>query len=199
MASIADDVVGGFNTFLKEQREQTGEARVTLIQFDGQDPFEVLVDGEDLATVDDLEPVRYRPRGNTPLFDAVGGMIGRLDEEILSRADAGLPIEDQVVVVITDGFENASKEFSGQMVADLVAARRERAWSFVFLGADEASIRDAARMGVTLGSQSRWHKSRAGTKEMYGRLSHETTKYRRMGQEGRRSKSEKFFEDDGEG
>ncbi|MCZ6738189.1 MAG: VWA domain-containing protein, partial [Actinobacteria bacterium] len=78
MASISDDVVGGFNTFLAEQRKQDGGGRVTLVQFDGQDPFEILIDGEDLDTVGDLDPARYIPRGNTPLYDAIGlGPLGK--------------------------------------------------------------------------------------------------------------------------
>ncbi len=70
MARIADDIVGGFNTFLDEQRKTEGKARVTLVQFNGQDPFEVLIDGEDLDTVPDLDATRYLPRGSTPLHDA---------------------------------------------------------------------------------------------------------------------------------
>jgi hypothetical protein len=50
-------------------------------------------------------------------------MISRIDEEVVMRADDGKPIEDRVVVIITDGYENASREFTGQMIADLVAAR----------------------------------------------------------------------------
>jgi Mg-chelatase subunit ChlD len=198
MSSIADDIVGGFNHFLKEQREQSGEARVTLVQFDGQDPFEVLIDGDDLSTVEDLDARRYQPRGNTPLLDAVGSMIARIDAEIVARADEGLPIEDQVVVIITDGYENASTEFSGQMISDLVAARRERAWTFVFLGADEASIRDSVAIGVASPNTSRWEASKGGTKQMYSRLSNETAKFRAMDPAERRLKSERFFEDEGE-
>ena len=78
MASISDDVVGGFNTFLAEQRKQERGGRVTLVQFDGQDPFEVLIDGEDLDSVKDLDSARYIPRGNTPLYDAIGlGPLGK--------------------------------------------------------------------------------------------------------------------------
>ena len=81
MASIADDIVGGFNEFLREQRKRDGEARVTLVQFDGQDPFEILVDGRDLRDVQDLTRDRYQPRGMTPLLDATGRMILRIDSQ----------------------------------------------------------------------------------------------------------------------
>jgi hypothetical protein len=137
MAPIADDVVGGFNAYLNEQREGEGQARISLVQFDGQDPFEVLIDGDDLNSVRNLNPRRHQPRGSTPLLDALGMVIMKIDSEILARADMGLPIEDQIVVVITDGHENASTEFNGRSIQELVAARRARAWTFVFLGADE--------------------------------------------------------------
>lgn len=196
MATIAGDVVGGFNTFLKEQKERPGDARLTLVQFDGQDPFEILIDGEGLDSVENLDPRRYQPRGNTPLLDAVGAMIARIDGEIVARADQGQPIEDQVVVIITDGHENASREVSGQMISDLISSRRERAWTIIFLGADEASIRDSVAMGVAAGSTARWDATKEGTGEMFGKLSKETEKYRSMGAEERRSKSERFFEED---
>lgn len=196
MASISDDVVGGFNTFLKEQREQPGDARVTLVQFDGQDPFEVLIDGQDLASVRDLDPGRYQPRGDTPLLDAVGAMIARIDAEIVARADQGLPIEDQVVVIITDGFENASHEFGLQMISDLIDARRKRAWTFVFLGADEAGLHDSAAMGMAAPNTALWDATSVGTGTMFSRLSKETGDYRSKGTAERRLKSETFFEDE---
>ena len=156
MASISDDVVGGFNTFLAEQRKQEGDGRVTLVQFDGQDPFEVLIDGEDLDAGTDLDPARYIPRGNTPLYDAVGRMIAKIDAEIVERADAGKPIEDQVVVIVTDGYENASREFSGRMISELIEARKLRTWAFVFLGADETTFEEGEAIGVPSANTAQW-------------------------------------------
>ncbi len=199
MASIADDVVGGFNTFLKEQRSSEGEARVTLVQFDGNDPFEILIDGEDIADAKDLDPGRYIPRGNTPLYDAVGMMISRIEAEILERADAGNPIEDQLVLIITDGFENASREFDGTTLAGLIEAKKKQTWTFVFLGSDESTFSEGARMRVESGNTRQWDKSGDGSKEMFARMSKETMAYRMSGPAKRVEKSEKFFEDDENG
>lgn len=196
MASIADDIVGGFNTFIEEQRKDEGKARVTLVQFDSGDPFEVLIDGEDLAQVADLDPNRYLPRGNTPLWDAVGRMIARIDNEIGIRADAGKPIEDQLVLIVTDGFENASVEFDGHTLADLIEARKNRSWTFVFLGSDESTFAEGARIRVSSGNTRQWDKSADGSREMFLRTSKETSDFRRLEAEHRRIKSEKFFEDD---
>jgi Mg-chelatase subunit ChlD len=198
MAVIAGDVVGGFNTFLDEQRKQEGGGRVTLVQFDGQDPFEILIDGEDLNKVGDLDPGRYIPRGNTPLYDAVGRMIATVDAEILERADAGKPIEDQVVVIVTDGVENASREFSGKMISDLIEARRNRAWAFVFLGADESTFEEGAAMGVSQANTAQWAATGEGTAAMFAGVSKETSMYRSMGPSERNRKSERFLEDEDE-
>ena len=194
MASIADDVVGGFNTFLAEQRKQDGGGRVTLVQFDGQDPFEVLIDGEDLDTVGDLDPARYIPRGNTPLYDAVGRMIAKVDAEILERADAAKPIEDQIVVIVTDGYENSSREFSGKMLFDLIETRKGRAWAFVFLGADETTFEEGEAMGVSSANTAQWDATREGTAAMFANVSQATSSYRAMGPTDRRTASERFLQ-----
>ena len=196
MARIADDVVGGFNTFLDEQRKQDGGGRVTLAQFDGQDPFEVLIDGGDLDSVKDLDPARYIPRGNTPLYDAVGRMIAKIDAEIVERADAGKPIEDQVVVIVTDGYENASREFSGQMLTELIDARRGRAWAFVFLGADESTFEEGEAIGVSSANTAQWDATGEGTAAMFSQVSQATSSYRAMGRSERKMTSERFLETD---
>jgi Mg-chelatase subunit ChlD len=194
MASISDDVVGGFNTFLDEQRKQDGGGRVTLVQFDGQDPFEVLIDGEDLNTVGDLDPARYIPRGNTPLYDAVGRMIAKIDAEIVERADAGKPIEDQVIVIVTDGYENASREFSGKMLSELIEVRRGRTWAFVFLGADETTFEEGEAIGVSSANTAQWDPTGEGTAAMFSNVSQATSSYRAMDPADRRTTSQRFLE-----
>jgi len=196
MASISDDVVGGFNTFLAEQRKQEGGGRVTLVQFDGQDPFEVLIDGEDLDAGTDLDPARYLPRGNTPLYDAVGRMIAKIDAEIVERADAGKPIEDQVVVIVTDGYENASREFSGKMISELIEVRRDRTWAFVFLGADETTFEEGEAIGVSSANTAQWDATGEGTAAMFSQVSGATSSYRAMGRADRRATSERFLQTD---
>jgi hypothetical protein len=62
MGAIADDIVGGFNQFLAEQRASQGDALVTLVQFDSDDPFEVLIDRGEVGEVIDLDATRYQPR-----------------------------------------------------------------------------------------------------------------------------------------
>ena len=71
MASIASDVIGGFNEFLRDQQAKPGDCRMTLVQFDSQEPFELLAEARNIGEVPALDGGSYRPRGATPLLDAL--------------------------------------------------------------------------------------------------------------------------------
>jgi len=199
MRSIRDDVVGGFNEFLDRQRQTDGEARVTLVQFDSQDPFEVLIDGADLRQVRDLEAGSYRPRGMTPLYDAVGRMIYRIDGEIARRADLRLPVEDQVVLIVTDGLENASTDFHRDTVFGVVSERRERGWVFVFLGADQDVYTEGRKLGVSAANRVSWERSKQGSAKLWKDVAYSTSAYRSKQHARRRSDADRFYNEDPDG
>ena len=75
MESMTNDVVGGFNGFLTEQQSDGSDALMTLIQFDSNDPHEVLSDAVPIAEVRPLTRQSFVPRGGTPLYDAMGHAI----------------------------------------------------------------------------------------------------------------------------
>jgi uncharacterized protein YegL len=134
MASIKDDAIGGFNAFLETQKAQQGEALMTLILFD-QDMTSVY-EGVPLADVAPLTGESYVPRGYTALLDAVGSTIDAVGCRLASTPEQERP--DQVVVVIlTDGEENASKHYSQRDVYERIKHQREvYSWEFLFLGAN---------------------------------------------------------------
>jgi len=195
MALIADDVVGGFNQFLADQRRAPGSARVTLAQFDSQDPFELLIDGIDLREVTDLARSAYQPRAWTPLYDAVGRMIARIDAEIAKRAELDLPEEDQVAVIVTDGLENASVEHTRASVFQLIVERRKAGWVFVFLGADQDAYAAGERIGVAPGNRAEWEKSQQGVRKMWGDVSYSTGLHRDKPREQRRREADQFHQE----
>ena len=195
MAAIADDIVGGCNEYLGRQQQEPGEARLTLVQFDGQDPFEVLVDGLDIKKVRPLSRESYRPRGNTPLFDAVGRMIGRIDSDVAHRRQHGLVAEDQVVVVITDGLENASREHDRASIFALVEQHRREGWVFVFLGADQDAYAEGTRMGVAGTNSATWVKSAPGVRKMYRDLEYSTSEHRRKEAYLRKAEADRFHQE----
>jgi Mg-chelatase subunit ChlD len=125
-------------------------------------------------------------------------MIAKIDAETLERADAGKPIEDQVVVIVTDGYENASREFSAKMMSDFIEARRSRAWAFVFLGADESTFEEGERMGISQANIAQWAATGEGTAAMFASVSKETTTFRSMGPSGRIHRSDRFLDDEAE-
>ena len=196
MAPIADDIVGGFNEFLAEQRKQPGTAKVTFVQFDSEDPFEVLFDGVDLREVTDLERSAYRPRGSTPLYDAVGRMIGKIDADVAARTERDEQEEDQVVVIVTDGMENASREHTRGTVFDLIAERRTKGWVFAFLGANQEAYSDGDAMGVAAGNQAPWAVTPDGAKTMWKNVSHSASVHRAKTQPQRRASTDQFYEED---
>lgn len=196
MTSIADEVVAGFNRFLARQRAEDGEARITLAQFDDEDPFEVLIDGVPVREVTDMERSWYRPRGLTPLYDAVGAMIARADAEAARRAEAGADEEDQLVVIVTDGLENASREHTRSSVFDLISARREQGWSFLFLGADQDAYAAGGDIGMARANTAGWDKTERGTDKLWRDVSHTAVQYRQRSRVERRLLSDDVYRED---
>lgn len=143
MGSVADDTIGGFNTFLDEQRQLPGECRVTLVQFDGRDPQDVVLDAAPIADAANLDADTYRPRGSTPLLDAVGAVVERIDTRVAADPD-----EFQLVAIITDGHENASRQRTGEEIRELVRSRSDDGWAFVFLGANVDAFAEARGLGL---------------------------------------------------
>ena len=196
MASIADDIVVGLNQFLARQRQEDGEARVTVAQFDDQEPFEVLVDAVPVREVTDLPRGAYQPRGTTPLYDAIAAMIARVDARAAGRASAGLDEEDQLLVVVTDGLENASREHTRRSVFDMITGRRQQGWSFLFLGADQDSYASGQSMAVAPRNISNWEKSGDGTAKMWRDVSHSTSEYLKRSRHERRTRNDDVYEED---
>lgn len=153
MMGVRSDIVGGFNQFIEEQKKAPGECTVTLVQFDSQEPYEVL---RDFTSILDTPPLgdEYQPRGMTPLFDAVGRCIANTGERL-----AALPEEERpakvVVVILTDGLENASREYTSAQVAKMTKEQTEKyGWQFVYLGANQDAIEAGGDIGVTVSTSA---------------------------------------------
>jgi len=161
MASIRDDVIGGFNTFLAEQQAAPEPGTLTLVQFDSQDPYEVITDFAPLRGVAPLTVETYVPRATTPLYDALGRGILDLEARLAAIPDALRPGRI-LYVVVTDGQENASGEFDRSRVSALIKAKRELGWEFIFLSADLAAFDDAQSLGIGLNSSLLFGKHKRG-------------------------------------
>lgn len=147
MASMADDVIGGFNQLLAEQQADGNDARMTLVQFDSGNPQEVIADAVPIAEMTPLGVATFLPRGATPLLDATGMLLARAGARVAQRAADGLAAEEIVFVSITDGNENASTEYNLTSVRQLIEANRNAGWTFVFLGAAVDVYGEAGGLG----------------------------------------------------
>lgn len=193
MQSIASDVIGGYNQFLAEQQSNGGDARVTFVQFDSQDPQEVVVAGAPISEVVPLSAATFVPRAGTPLLDATGRLIARVSANEAARVDAGLPAEDILFVSITDGEENESSEFSLERIRALVAEKQAAGWTFAFLSAALDAYGDATRMGVHHGSVQAFAPDAQGVGLAFTSLSQKTAELRERKRRGLDKTFDPFF------
>ena len=144
MESIKSDTEGGFNAFVAEQAREPGEATVTLAQFDTT--YEVVYANRPIA---DVPPLQLQPRGMTALYDGVGRLITDVGAELASMPETERP-GTVVVVVMTDGHENSSVEWTHEAVNAAVKRQEsEYSWSFVFLGANMDAVAIGQQMGFS--------------------------------------------------
>jgi hypothetical protein len=142
MQSIKSDIEGGFAAFVEEQRKAAGECRATLAQFD--DVYEVVYADRPVA---DVPPLELQPRNMTALHDAIGRLVTDAGAELAALPESRRPAT-VIVAIMTDGMENASKEWTGASVKALVSQQSNAfGWTFMYMGADQ----DAVEVGVSLG------------------------------------------------
>ena len=196
MQWLRDDVIGGFNGFIADRMADLSDTvTMTTVQFDGQDPFEVIDDGRDIKEVSKLTRLTYQPRGATPLYDAVGKLIRRADDRIDNRAEAGLPAEDQLVFIFTDGLENDSRNFTRTEIFDLIKDRTDQDWTFVFMGANQDSYIEGQKVGLVDGNVQNYDATPQSVNMAFSSMSRATADYVGKSRPQRVSDKERFFGD----
>ena len=173
MESIREDMESGIKTLLDEQAKEPGQCLVRLAEFD--DHYEVLAQGVPVA---ELKPYRLIPRGSTALLDAIGRTISDVRSRVESLEHNRRP-GHIVFAVITDGMENASKEWSRLQVMDSVKARIGEGWDFTFLGANQDAIQEGGEVGVAAGASLTYDASAAGARAAMSGLSASIGRVRR--------------------
>jgi len=164
MHGSEDDVIKGFNGFVKEQQAEAGEAVLTLIQFDSL--YEVVYDNVDIQQVPELTSDVYFPRGATAMYDAIG--------QALSTSTS----EKAMVLIQTDGYENASREYNGAQIREMIKGKEAQGWDFIFLGADINVEQEASKFGMAANKSMAFAKSADGIASAYNSMSTSTSLYR---------------------
>jgi hypothetical protein len=189
MKSVLESTIAGFNEFLQAQRQLAdgGRALVSLTQFD--DRYEVNFVGEPIENVPDLDTHSYVPRGRTALYDAIGRTIHSV--EAWSRENDWK--ERVLVLIVTDGQENASQEYSFQTVRELIERKEKEGWNFAYMGANQDSYAVGGALNIRKDFTANFDATARGTTLQYARLASSTSKYRQSKVKGAAAPS--FFDD----
>lgn len=179
METIRHDMVGGFRRLIREQRAQPGRCVLSLYQFDTV--YEKCFEERDIDNVGDLV---LEPRGGTALLDAVARAINDVGYRLQNKPEPKRP-GGVIVLIITDGHENASKFHSREQVRQMIAHQETKyAWKFLYLSADPAAFAAAHDLGIPLQQAAFFSHNAAGTGAMYGGISASIGSYRHAVHEG---------------
>ncbi len=145
MGHMRDAAREAFNEFLQEQINHGGRTWWTLVTFNSQtrERFEH-IPGAEVRPLHDRD---YQPNAMTALYDALGDAITATQKRLVESQDRGNP-SDVIVVVMTDGMENASRRWNHQRIFDLITECEQGGWQFIFLGANQDSWSVADRLGM---------------------------------------------------
>ena len=161
MAGLESDTIGGYNSMLERQKKTEGEVLVSTVLFD--DRSEVLYDRVPLDEMPQMTEREYFVRGCTALLDAVGRTIDRIANAQKSTKEE-FRADKVMFVIITDGMENASCEYSYRKIKKMIEREREEyGWEFVFLGANIDAAAEAERLGIRRERAARYCADSAGT------------------------------------
>lgn len=173
MTAIKHDTEAGFNGFVKEQAAAPGECRFDVVQFD--DVYEVVHTNMPAAEVPSFT---LAPRNNTALFDAIGRGCTELGQRLAALPEDQRP-DKVIVMILTDGQENASREWNAQRVRELVQRQTgDYSWTFTFLGANQDAVLTAGTIGIPQASAVTYDYSGAGVGAVFAAASAGTLRAR---------------------
>ncbi len=153
MRGSEEDTIGGFNSFIEREKAKGLNTTVTTILFD--DYYEVLYKRKSIDEVELLTSEEYWVRGCTALLDAIGKTINTLDKEIDNKA---------LFVIMTDGMENSSKEFTKAQISNLINSHN---WEFIYIGADIDSYSEAGNIGIRKSRVANYRKTKEGFGDVF--------------------------------
>ena len=164
MFSLTDDTIGGFNSVLDKQKEDNTEVMLTTVLFNSR--VSCLHDRLPAAKVAHITGEDYSTGGSTALYDAIGCTIRHIEDVQRYIRPEDVPGKT-LFVITTDGMENASHEFSGAQVKEMIEKKKEAGWEFLFLAADIDTYEVAERIGIRRERAASFRKSTEGVEGLY--------------------------------
>lgn len=179
MAGLEKDTIGGYNSMLEEQRELEGDCKITTVLFDHR--YEIIHDRIDLKGIRPMTEKEYMVGGYTALLDAIGRTVTKiitLQKNTLREYRAN----KVMFVIITDGEENASKEYLAEKVKAMIEKQKSKyGWEFIFLGANIDAVETASSLGIEASKAVEYIADRQGTELNYRVMSETVASFRQSG------------------
>ena len=144
MHGLEDDVVGGFNSLIEEQRKE-GDTVVTTIFFN--DSIKIIHENEDIKNIKPIDRRSYQPNGCTALLDTIGDAISLIKARHSKLDEKDLP-SHTIFSIMTDGLENASREYSYSKIKSMIEFQKKCGWDFIFQAANIDTEYEANRLGI---------------------------------------------------
>lgn len=179
MEHLEKDTIGGYNNFIEKQKEIPGEANVTTVLFD--DRYTLLHDRVDIKSVGPITNKEYFARGMTALLDALGKTINNIGSKLDAIKEEDRPSK-VIVLIITDGEENDSKEFNLTSVKEMIEKQSNvYNWQFLFFGANIDAFKVGSNLGIRSQGISNYSPNGVGLDSVYDAINEATTLYRKTG------------------
>lgn len=177
MAHLTKDTIGGYNSFIKEQKAVPGDAVLTLALF--SDKYELVHDSVPLKDVLELTEGTYKASGSTALLDAIGTTVNAMGVKLASMKEEERPSK-VIVLIMTDGEENYSAQYKHDQIMNMINHQRDKyAWEFVFIGANQDAIQVGATMGVQASHSYNYVATSLGTQAYFQNASAGMTDFRK--------------------
>ena len=165
MGGLESDTIGGFNSMIEKQKQEDGEAYVSVVLFDHVS--EIIADRVPIQKVEPMTAEQYYVRGTTALLDAVGKAVHHIGTVHRYARKEDLP-EKTMFVIITDGLENASRHYTYKDVKKMIEKRKEKDhWEFLFLGANIDAAAEAGKFGISAERAVNYEHDSKGTRLNY--------------------------------
>jgi hypothetical protein len=172
MSSIKSDAIGGFNEFLKEQKEVKDDTKITVNLFDSN--FSKLYNSLPINEAVELDDTNYRPSSMTALYDAIGKSINEAEDRFEKDGNP----DRVLVVILTDGKENRSQEYDQKGIFKMIEEKSDKDWEFIFLAANQDAMETATSLNIKGGNSMNFAASGSGVKGAYAKMSSTVKSYR---------------------
>lgn len=176
MAGLESDTIGGFNSLIAKQKKQDGKCFVSTVLFDHETL--VIHDRVELEAVKPMTEKDYEVRGCTALLDAVGGAIHHIGNVHKYARREDVPAKT-MFVIITDGYENASRFYTAERVKAMIEHQKEKyGWEFLFIGANIDAVETASHFGISQDRAVNYNADSEGTGVVYDTFCDVVTRFR---------------------